>query len=113
MLILNKRPTCEKLLNSNIILTKVEELFSETLADTKSILLSTIRCSKNLMKLSDRLPLPKYDVNKVAKTEQEIDKSNSEHILPQLFNNQKTIEANNDKSLSLMPPNHHKNSGNL
>ena len=38
-----KRPSAEKLLNSNIILNKVEELFSETLADTKSVLLSTIR----------------------------------------------------------------------
>jgi serine/threonine protein kinase len=38
-----KRPSAEKLLNSNIVLNKVEELFSETLAETKSVLLSTIR----------------------------------------------------------------------
>jgi len=38
-----KRPSAEKLLNSNLILNKVEELFEETLADTKSILLRTIR----------------------------------------------------------------------
>ena len=88
MLILNKRPTWEKILNSNIVQAKIEELFSETWADTKSILLSTIRCTKNLMKLSDQLPLPKYDANKVLKTEQEINNLKSENMLPKIFNNQ-------------------------
>ena len=92
-----KRPTAEKLLNSNIILNKVEELFQETLCDTKSILLRTIRMTKNLKNLSDRLPEPKYQTNEFpdkdfeVEEEEEADKS----IFPQLMMNQSVADIVN------------------
>jgi NIMA (never in mitosis gene a)-related kinase 1/4/5 len=91
-----KRPTAEKLLNSNIVLNKVEELFGETLAETKSVLLSTIRNTKNFMQLSDRLPEPKYQSNKFPKIDVTMDNEKLEYLLPKLFMNQNIKEVVNE-----------------
>ena len=87
-----KRPSAEKLLNSNLILNKVEELFEETLADTNSILLRTIRWTKNLKQLSNRLPEPKYKTNIFSSWEDEIEPDHEQYILPKLMMNQSVEE---------------------
>lgn len=87
-----KRPTAEDLLNSNTILNKVEELFGSTLADTKSILLNTIRFTNNQMKLSSKLPEPKYKTQE--RDEVQIKDVKSEVLLPDLFDSSILSKSN-------------------
>lgn len=51
-----KRPSCEEILEINFVAKKLSKLFPEEIPEYKNILLTTIRCPKNLMYLTDRLP---------------------------------------------------------
>ena len=52
----SKRPSWDDLLKMSCVSKKISKLFPEEIPNYQSILLSTIRCPKNLMYLTDRLP---------------------------------------------------------
>ena len=102
-----KRPSWSQLLDHDIIRDQIELLFPEEFNDTESILLSTIRCPKNLLFLTDRLPKPRYQTNILTKESDSDSESNEEtsmNKLPNLSKNQifgivKGLKAANHMSL--------------
>ena len=68
------RPSCDKLLDMQIIREKCEILFpNDFLYDVghNMNLLNTIRVPKNLLYLTDRLPKPNYDSEEQKRREKE------------------------------------------
>lgn len=59
----NKRPSCSEILEMNVVSKKLNKLFPDEFPDNNNILLSTIRCPKNLMYLTDRLPQSAYNID--------------------------------------------------
>lgn len=102
-----KRPSCSQLLDNEIIREQIDQLFPEEFNDSESILLSTIRCPKNLLFLTDRLPKPRYHANILTKDSTSDSESNEEvsmSKLPNLSKNQifgivKGLKGNNHMSL--------------
>jgi NIMA (never in mitosis gene a)-related kinase len=60
-----KRPTCDQILNMKIVTKRMEKLFPNEFDNIEDILLSTIRCPKNLMYLTDRLPSSSYNQDSI------------------------------------------------
>lgn len=58
----SKRPSWLEILEMNLVSKKLSKLFPEEFPDNQDILLTTIRCPKNLMYLTDRLPQSCYNI---------------------------------------------------
>jgi NIMA (never in mitosis gene a)-related kinase len=56
------RPSCEGILEMQIVRKRIEKLFpNDEFYESQSSLLNTIRVPKNLLYLTDRLPKPSYE----------------------------------------------------
>jgi hypothetical protein len=82
------RPTCDQILSLPIIESLIKKFFPEEqqypLTDDKEIMLKTIRLSKNIFSLTERLPKPTYNSPRVLSGPINGDPSNS--LLPSIVN---------------------------
>jgi len=102
------RPTCDQILSLPIIESLIKKFFpeetqSQNLPETHNgdneIMLKTIRLSKNIFSLTERLPKSQYRSPKVYGSNVSGDQSNS--LLPQLTN----VKTRNNNMSTIQPPN--------